>query len=359
MRTIRVNLGDNSYTVQIGAGLLTGVADQLKRSGFKRKAVVVTNPDIKTLYGDTLAANLEAAGFATALLEVPEGEKYKNLAEAGKLYEQLSAFRVERLTPVLALGGGVIGDLTGFVAATYMRGIPLIQLPTTLLAQVDSSVGGKTAVNHGQLKNKVGVFYQPKAVITDIDTLNTLPKIEIENGLAEVIKYGLIRDKELFHIIQNKIERLKSLTPSDIEEVVARCVSIKAEVTEKDEKDLGLRNILNLGHTVGHAVEAVSHYEINHGQAVAIGTVAAAGVAQKTGILSIDDMEAIKAAISGAGLPIKLPRLDIEKILEAMEHDKKKTDGKMRFILPKSIGEVIISDDVRIEMVRLVLREMA
>jgi 3-dehydroquinate synthase len=257
------------------------------------------------------------------------------------------------------LGGGVIGDLAGFVAATYMRGMPLVQLPTTLLAQVDSSVGGKTAVNHGQIKNNVGVFYQPKAVIADIDTLNTLPKIELENGLAEVIKYGLIRDKELLHIVRSKIERLKSLTPRLVEEAVARCVSIKAEITEKDEKDLGLRNILNLGHTVGHAVEAVSHYEIKHGQAVAIGMVAAAGIAQKMGILPIDDMEAIKEVIAGAGLPIKLAGLDIDKIGEAMEHDKKKTDGKLRFILPKSIGEVLISDDVRLETVKQVLEEMA
>ena len=343
MNTIRVNLAENSYEVQIGSGLLDGVAEGLKVLRFSDKAVVITNPHIKRLYGDLLISNLEAAGFTTAVLEVPDGEEYKSLDEAAKLYQQLSDFQAERMTPILALGGGVIGDLSGFVAATYLRGVPLVQLPTTLLAQVDSSVGGKTAVNHGHLKNNIGAFYQPKLVIADIATLDTLPKSEFTNGLAEVIKYGIIRDKELFYLLQNRLERITTLNQRFIEEAIVRCISIKAEITEKDEKDLGLRNILNFGHTMGHAIEIAANYRIKHGRAVAMGMVAAAMISQKMGILATADLEKIKTVILAAGLPLKFPRLDIEKIIEAMEHDKKKAGGKIRFILPKTIGEVLNS----------------
>ncbi|HEX7475882.1 MAG TPA: 3-dehydroquinate synthase [Dehalococcoidales bacterium] len=354
-----MNLAQNRYEVQIGSGLLEGTAEKLKGLGFTHKAVVITNPEVKRLYGDLLISNLEAAGFTTALLEVPDGEEYKSLDEASKLYQQLSDFQAERMTPVLALGGGVIGDLAGFVSATYLRGIPLVHLPTTLLAQVDSSVGGKTAVNQGHLKNNIGAFYQPKLVIADIATLKTLPKREFTNGLAEVIKYGIIKDKELFYLLQNKLERLTTLNPRFIEEAVVRCISIKAEITEKDEKDLGLRNILNFGHTVGHAIEIVSNYRIKHGRAVATGMVAAATISQKMGILTNSDLEDIKTVISAAGLPVKFPRLVIEKIIEAMEHDKKKLGGRIRFILPKTIGEVLINDEVSLETVKQVIKEMA
>jgi 3-dehydroquinate synthase len=359
MNIIQVNLAQNSYEVQIGSGLLNGTAEKLKGLGFTRKVVVITNPHVKHLYGELLISNLETAGFATALLEVPDGEEYKSLDEAGKLYQQLSDFQAERMTPVLALGGGVIGDLAGFVAATYLRGVPLVHLPTTLLAQVDSSVGGKTAVNHGHLKNNIGAFYQPKMVITDIDTLNTLPQQEFVNGLAEVIKHGIIRDKELFYILQNEMERIKTLNRRFLEEAIVRSVAIKTEVAEKDEKDMGLRNILNFGHTVGHAIEIVSDYRIKHGSAVATGMVAAATISQKMGILAMADLENFKTVISAAGLPVKFPQLDIGKIIEAMEHDKKKLGGKIRFILPKTIGEVLINDEVSLELVKQVIKEMA
>ena len=276
MRTIKVNLARKSYEVQIGPGLLNQVGERLQRLGLRGKAVIITNPAVKRLYGDGLKAALEAAGFVPVVLEVPDGEEHKSLEEAAGLYERLSQEKVERLTPVLALGGGVVGDLAGFVAATYLRGVPLFHIPTTLLAQVDSSIGGKTGVNHGRLKNIIGAFYQPGLVISDIATLKTLTEKEFRNGMAEVIKYGVIQDVGLFESIESNLERLQARDMEMLEEVVWRCVAIKAEIVEKDENDLGIRNILNYGHTVGHAIETVSDFVIGHGQAVAIGMLVAA-----------------------------------------------------------------------------------
>ncbi len=358
MKVIHVNLNQQSYDIRIGRAVLETVPEVITSLGYRGKAVLITNPLVRQLFGETLIANLEAAGFATIILEVAEGEKYKSLDEAGKLYHQLSEFQAERMTPVLALGGGVIGDLAGFVASTYMRGVPLFHLPTTLLSQVDSSIGGKTAVNYGQLKNNIGTFFQPKAVITDLDTLRTLSRQDYADGLAEIIKYGIIRDAELFHILQNNMEWLKTGQKKITEDVVGRCIAIKAEITAADEKDIGLRNILNFGHTVGHAIESVSNYRINHGRAVAMGIVAAATLSSRIGLLSIVELEEIRTVIKAAGLPVALPRLEIEKLVEAMLHDKKKVGGQVRFILLKSIGEVLVKDDINLEDLKQVLREM-
>jgi 3-dehydroquinate synthase len=254
------------------------------------------------------------------------------------------------MTPILAVGGGVVGDLAGFVAATYMRGVPLIHLPTTLLAQVDSSIGGKVAVNHGQLKNNIGTFYQPTAVITDTFTLRTLPEPEYINGMAEVIKYGIIRDRRLFNLVK--------YSPQLLEEIIERCAAIKAEIVENDERDLGLRNILNYGHTVGHALETVSNYDIKHGQGVAIGMIAAALISQRMGYLSEDDFTNIQTLIGEIGLPVIIQGLGIPEIMQVMQHDKKKKDGKIRFILPRAIGDVFISEDVSQEMVEQVLKDL-
>jgi len=244
------------------------------------------------------------------------------------------------------LGGGVIGDLAGFVAATYMRGAPFVNLPTTLLAQVDSSIGGKTAVNHAGLKNQIGVFYQPRLVLADIQTLLTLPEEELINGLAEVIKYAVIRDKELFYLIDNSISEIKALNLRSIEEVVFRSAGIKAEIVALDEKDLGLRNILNYGHTVGHAIETISEFKWKHGQAVAAGMAAAALISYRMGILPGEDVKCIIGLIEKAGLPVKIQALNIDKILLAVQHDKKKISGQVRFILPKCLGEVMMNDEV-------------
>ena len=256
MRKIGVRLGSNSYNIHIGSGLLMQTGHLLKENGFAGTLVIITNPIVKRLYGSALKQNLAKEGFKITVLQVPDGEEQKSLEVAARLYTDLSNLYCERTTPILALGGGVIGDLTGFVAATYMRGVPLIQIPTTLLAQVDSSIGGKAALDHGQLKNKIGAFYQPRLVISDISTLRTLPTKEFIGGLAEVIKYAVIRDKEFFAYLERNIDQIKSLDERLLEEIVYRSSQIKAEIVEKDEKDLGLRNILNYGHTVGHAIES-------------------------------------------------------------------------------------------------------
>jgi 3-dehydroquinate synthase len=358
MHRLQVYLKENNYEVQIGPNLLSHIGNQLKTMGFCGKSVIITNPALKTLYGNKLKTNLKKASLDPYMLEVPEGEEHKSLEQAGRLYYELSNIQTERMTPVLALGGGVIGDLAGFIAATYMRGVPFIQVPTTLLAQVDSSIGGKVAVNHGHLKNNIGTFYQPKLVISDISTLKTLPEKEIINGLAEVIKYGVIRDKELFKLIEDNLNGLKMMESGLMQEVVFRCAAIKAVIVEKDEKDLGLRNILNYGHTVGHALESVSGFRIKHGEGVAIGMVAAGMISNRMGILSQLELDRIISIVKETGLPSGIAGLNIEKIMQVIEYDKKKVKGKIRFILPETIGKVFINDDVSQVLVRQVLEDL-
>src|SRR3989304_6549023 len=286
MEKVRVKLSNNSYDVIIGSGLLAQTGARLKELGFSGKAVIVTDSKVKTLYGNALRQSLTDGGFEVLLIEVPQGEGQKSLETAGKLYNQLSDFHAERNTPVLALGGGGIGDLTGFVAATYMRGVPLIQIPTTLLSQGDSSIGGKTAVNHGKLKNMVGAFYHPRLTISDVSTLKTLSPRELSDGLSEIIKHGVILDAEFFLYLEKNLAKIRALDEAVLEKVVARSAAIKAGVVEKDELDLGLRNILNFGHTVGHAIESVSGLKVWHGEAVAIGMLAEAAISNKMGVLT-------------------------------------------------------------------------
>jgi 3-dehydroquinate synthase len=355
---IKVNLPQNSYEVRIGSGLLNEAGTVLKDSGFKGRAIIISNPLVGDLYSDALKGNLENSGFKVVVLEVPDGEEYKSLDQASKLYDQLSDFQAERTTPILALGGGVIGDLAGFVAATYLRGVALIQIPTTLLAQVDSSIGGKVAVNHGQLKNTIGSFFQPRLVLSDISTLKTLPEKEKINGLAEIIKYGIIRDNKLFDLVESNMPRLLSFDRKLLEEVIFLCADIKVKIVEKDERDLGLRNILNYGHTLGHALETVSDFGLRHGSGVAVGMVAAAEISRRMGFLSTQETERIKSVIFSAGLPIKICGGDPKKIIQTMQHDKKKVGGKIRFILSKTIGEVFICDEVSTTLLKQVLEDL-
>ena len=355
MKKVKVGLGSNSYEIHIGSGVLAHSGRQLKESGFSGKLIIITNPIIKRLYGDGLRQELIGQGFKVTIMPVPDGEEQKSLETAGRLYYELSKFYAERTTPILALGGGVIGDLAGFVAATYLRGVPLIQMPTTLLAQVDSSIGGKVAVNHGQLKNKVGVFYQPRLVISDIGTLGTLPQKEVTNGLAEVIKYAVIEDNGLFTYLESNLDGIKSLDNRVLEEVVFRSAQIKAGVVEKDEKDLGLRNVLNYGHTIGHAIESASDFKLGHGEAVAIGMLAAGRISNKLGIFDRNELVRLKSVIERANLPTEIPDLEVAKIIQAMKHDKKILKGKIRFILPKSIGNVFITDEVSPSLVEQAL----
>lgn len=355
MRKVKVRLGSNSYDIYIGSGLLSQTGRLLKENGLAGKLAIVTTPTVKGLYGDALERNLIGAGFEVIILQVPEGEEQKSLQTAGRLYNELTDFHAERTTPLLSLGGGVIGDLTGFVAATYLRGVPLVQMPTTLLAQVDSSIGGKVAVNYDRLKNRIGAFYQPRLVISDIDTLRSLNPGELADGLAEVIKYAVIKDKGLFTYLERNLDRIKSLDAEALEEIIFRSSRIKAEVVEKDERDWGIRNILNYGHTVGHAIETVSDFEVGHGGAVAIGMVAAARISNKMGILGKSELERLKGIIERAGLPTEVPNLSVESIMQAMEHDKKIVGGRVRFILAKSIGEVFITEEVSPSLVEEVL----
>jgi len=357
MKKVRLQPGSGGYDIIIGPGLLGQAGAMLKEIGFSGKLVIVTDSRVKKLYGDGLKLDLENGGFEVLLLEVPEGEEQKSLDTAGRLYNELTDFYAERTTPVLALGGGVIGDLAGFVAATYMRGVPLVQLPTTLLAQGDSSIGGKVAVNHGRLKNKIGAFYHPRITISDLNTLKSLSPRELSNGMAEIIKHGVILDGKFFDYIEDNLDKVIALDDEVMEEVVSRSAEIKAGVVEKDEFDLGLRNILNCGHTVGHAVESVSGLKIWHGEAVAVGMLVEAGISNRLGILNEDELKRLKEVVKRAGLPTQLPALRTETIIEAMRHDKKNVRGKIRFVLPKKIGEVLITDEVDTSLVEEVLGE--
>ena len=355
MRKVKVALGGKSYQVYIGSGLLAQTGRWLSENGFSGKLAIITDPTVNKLYGDVLNQGLTKDGFSVNTLLVPEGEEQKSLETAGRLYHELTNCYAERTTPILALGGGVIGDLAGFVAATYLRGVPLVQIPTTLLAQVDSSVGGKVAVDHGQLKNMIGTFYQPGLIIADINTLKTLPAEELANGLAEVIKSAAIRGEKFFTFLEQNLDKIKSLDEGALEEIVFQSVKIKAEVVEKDEMDLGLRNILNYGHTIGHALESVSNFSIGHGSAVAIGMLAAASISHMMGILDGNEVVRLKKVIEQAGLPTEMPNLKSTEIIKAMKHDKKIRRDKVRFVLLKSIGNVFITDEVSPSLVEKVL----
>jgi 3-dehydroquinate synthase len=357
MRKVKVRLGTNNYEIHIGSGLLMQTGQRLKELGFGDKLVIVTDPTVKGLYGDMLKQSLINDGFKVALLLVPEGEEQKSLETAGRLYYELTDCYAERTTPILALGGGVIGDVAGFVAATYMRGVPLIQMPTTLLAQSDSSIGGKVAVNHGQLKNKIGAFYHSRLTISDISTLKTLSPRELSDGLAEVIKYGVILDGEFFSYLEENLDKIKSLDAQVLEKVVSRSAEIKAGIVEKDELDLGLRNILNCGHTVGHAIESVSDLKVWHGEAVAIGMLVEARISNMLGRLDQKEVSRLKSLIARVGLPTEILDLGVEKLAQAMKHDKKVLRGKLRFALPESIGSVFITDEVSPSLIEETLAE--
>ncbi len=352
MKTLEVRCSDNPYRMLIGAGALEMVADELIRLGFSGTVVVVTDETVAGLFGACLEEYLRRGGLLPQLEVISPGEAQKNLETASALYSRLNDLGAERSTPMLALGGGVIGDLTGFVAATYFRGLPLVHVPTTLVAQVDSSIGGKVAVNHGRLKNNIGSFYQPASVVADTASLLHLPEREYRNGLAEVIKSAMIRDAQFFGYLESNIERVVARDSETLEYVVAVTAGIKATVVEEDEKDMGLRNILNFGHTVGHGIETASAFSIAHGEAVAIGMVAATRIASSMQIMSASCCERLKTLLQRAGLPVAVPlHVDRDDVVDAMMHDKKRVKGRLRFILPVSIGEVQIRDDVPAEQV--------
>lgn len=348
MQKITVNLGKNSYPIYIAQGNLRDLGDILVEVGLPEKVAVITHPSIAHLYGEMVRGSLSSAGFDAEMIDnVPEGEESKSFQWAYRLYEPLIAHQMDRNSAIIALGGGVIGDLTGFVAATYMRGVPFVQVPTTLLAQVDSSIGGKTAVNHPQGKNLIGAFHQPKAVLIDVATLNTLPEREFLAGLVEVIKHGVIMDKPLFEMIEENIEDIINLDFDLLVEVIASSCRDKASVVEEDERERGLRAILNYGHTFAHAIETLTDYNTyRHGEAVAIGMVCASQLAVDKGLMAQEHRSRQVDLFKESGLPTRFPAIDPETALQAMYRDKKVKGGKIRYILPREIGKVIITDEV-------------
>ena len=345
MQTLQVSLDNRSYPIHIGAGLISKA--HLILPHLKRKNVaIVTNATVAPLYLDDLAQPLRDAGVSVLTIILPDGERFKNAESLNYIYNELLKNRCERSTTLVALGGGVIGDLTGYAAATFLRGVPFIQIPTTLLSQVDSSVGGKTGINHPLGKNMIGAFYQPKLVLADIDTLNTLPQRELSAGMAEIIKYGLIRDKDFFNWLETNITKLMALDSGLISEAVYRSCKNKAEVVAIDEHETGERALLNLGHTFGHAIENAMGYGVwLHGEAVAAGTVLAADLSQRLGWLNANDVARIHALLAASSLPLKAPNLGLEKYLDLMASDKKVENGQIRLVLQQGIGKAVITSD--------------
>lgn len=343
VHAINIKLPTSEYQVYIGLNILNDIGNIL----YNKKILIISNPLIYNLYRDAVTGSLKSAHIDRFLME--DGEKYKNLDTASRIYDYLIDNNYNRDACIVALGGGVVGDVAGFVASTYMRGIQYVHIPTTLLAQVDSSIGGKVGLNHPRAKNAIGSFYQPQFVYSDIITLKTLPDEEFENGMAEVIKYALIKDGGLFEMLS--MNDKKSIRNEGIlVNIVRTCAQIKASIVEKDEKERDIRKILNFGHTAGHALESASGYAIKHGRAVSIGIVVAADLSVRKGLIRKEDKVRILTLLEKYGLPTAINKVDIREIYNIMKHDKKIYDNKMQFILLNSIGNAAIYEDISSEM---------
>ena len=344
MQTLTVDLGERSYPIHIGPGLIDRaelILPHLKQP----RVVIVTNTTVGPLYLERLSQALVSAGVRVTPVVLPDGEAYKNWETLNLIFDALLTDRAERKTTLIALGGGVIGDITGFAAASYQRGVPFIQVPTTLLSQVDSSVGGKTGINHPLGKNMVGAFWQPQLVLADTATLNTLPDRELSAGMAEVIKYGLITDPEFFDWLETNTAKLMARDTAALTEAIYRSCANKARVVAADEREAGLRALLNLGHTFGHAIEAGMGYgNWLHGEAVAAGTMLAADLSRRMGLIAEKDCARAEALFKQANLPVKAPDLGAAEYLRHMGVDKKVEGGKLRFVLLRGIGEAFVSE---------------
>ncbi|NDC34671.1 MAG: 3-dehydroquinate synthase [Synechococcaceae bacterium WB9_2_112] len=357
LRTIEVALQANPYPIVIGSGALATLGEQIRAQGFKAgtKVLVVTNPVVHDHYGAACLASLQQAGFDAGVLVIEAGEDQKTPATVGLIHDAAFARKLERGSLIVALGGGVVGDMAGFAAATWLRGIAVVQVPTTLLAMVDAAIGGKTGVNHPGGKNLIGAFHQPRLVLIDPMVLATLPVREFRAGMAEVIKYGVINDAPLFAELEAAAARdpeaglasESAVGPALLQRLLERSADAKARVVAADEREGGLRAILNYGHTLGHVVEALCGYGTYlHGEAVGLGMLAAGGIACAMGLWSAEDVERQRLLVLAAGLPLKMPALDPQAVLACLQGDKKVRDGKLRFVLPTGIGTVVIRDDV-------------
>ncbi len=342
MKTLTVALGERSYPIHVGRGLIESAELLVLR---QPKAAIVSNTTVAPLYLQRLADPLRRAGVEVVEMVLPDGERFKDWRTLNSIFDGLLERRCERSTTLIALGGGVVGDITGFAAACFQRGMPFIQVPTTLLAQVDSSVGGKTAINHPLGKNMIGAFHQPQLVLADTDTLNTLPDRELRAGLAEVIKYGLIRDLPFLEWLEANLDSLLSREPTVLAEAICRSCRNKAEVVVADERETGERALLNLGHTFGHAIETgVGYGEWLHGEAIAVGSMMAAELSSQFGWIDRDELLRVERLFQRAGLPVYGPALKVERYLELMQHDKKVQDGKLRLVLLQQLGKAVLSD---------------
>ena len=340
LEAVTVEVGERSYPIDIGTGLLAGLGPAVAARFRAPRVHLVTNPTVGALYGGAAIASLEAAGFAVTLVEMPDGEEHKHLGTFGAILDRILDTRPERSWPVVALGGGVVGDVAGFAAASLLRGVPFVQVPTTLLSQVDSSVGGKTGVNHVRGKNLIGAFYQPGLVLIDLDTLASLPRRELLAGFAEVVKTAVILDAGLFSRLEERLDDVLRLEPGIMAEVVARCCALKAGVVTADERESGLRAVLNFGHTLGHAVESLTGYSaLLHGEAVAIGMAFAARLSQRLGSCTADEADRVVALLARAGLPVRIPpALATEALADAVAGDKKVSGGQVKFVLMAGLG---------------------
>jgi 3-dehydroquinate synthase len=350
VQTVPVSFPGAEYQVTIDAGLLSRVGQELRKLSASKSVAVLTDSHVAPLHLPAVEESLKSAGFTPAIALIPAGEQHKSLPMLLPVYDQFLIAKIERTTPVIALGGGVVGDMAGFVAATILRGVPFVQVPTSLLAMVDASIGGKTGVDHTVGKNLIGAFHQPIAVFIDPLVLTSLPPEQLQSGLAECIKHDLIRDAAHFQSLPALIARVRALEPAALEALIAHNVAIKARVVQADPFEKGERAHLNFGHTFGHAIETVSNFSYSHGQAVALGMMAAAYTSQKLGMIDEAAREQISATIEGAGLPIHGLELDPARVVESMQFDKKVKAGKIRLILLKKIGEPVIRDDAPAEL---------
>ncbi|MCC6484109.1 MAG: 3-dehydroquinate synthase [Armatimonadetes bacterium] len=359
MAEVAVSLGERSYSITIEPGLLSRVGDVLAATVRQKRLAVVTQKRVWQMWGNELQSSLSRSGLECSVIQTPNGESAKSLTWVRHLYSEFARAGIDRSSTVAAFGGGAVGDLAGFAAASWLRGVDFVQIPTTLLAQVDASVGGKVGVNLPIGKNLVGAFWQPRAVLIDSNVLETLPKRDRRSGLAEVIKYGIILDKEFFDYVKSHRGKLLSREPSAIVEAIKRSCELKAYVVTNDERESGLRAILNYGHTIGHAVEAAGKYSgIKHGEAVSIGMVQASRLSVMVGMLSDSECQEIRSVLASFGLPVEVPaELDRDTMLKSIALDKKSKGGRVRFVLARGIGQVELSEAVTPEMVASVIHE--